>query len=296
VIGREELLAAREDEPHGPVGGPGERGDVGLVVELALAAEPAAQVRDDDADVALGDLEGGRDARACDVRHLGGRPHRHSVALPLRDRGVRLDRDGVGHVGDVALLHDGVGRRQRRVDVALHDRRAGGVVALADDIVGGRVIGPALVDEGGAVLQCGLDVAHDRQLLVLDVDQRRRLARDLRRGGGDRGDDLALVTDDVAGEQRTVLDEGAVADVGHVLVGHHAEDARQRARPGRVDRADAGVRMVGVAEARVQHPGHREVGGVAAEPRHLVLAVRPDELRLCRCGHVASPPPVGNCV
>ena len=51
--------------------------------------------------------------------------------------------------------------------------------------------------------------------------------------------------------------------------------------------------VVGVAEARVQHPGHRQVGGVAAEARDLVLAVRPDELRLFRCRHLASPPVSG---
>ena len=90
----------------GRLGGAGQGGDVGLVVEFALPAEPAAEVRHDDADVALGHLEGRRNARAGDVGHLGRRPDGHPVALPLGDRRVWLDRDGVGHVGDVALLHD----------------------------------------------------------------------------------------------------------------------------------------------------------------------------------------------
>ena len=62
VVGRDELLAPREHEPDRALGGAGQRRDVGLEVELALAAEPAAEVRDDDADVALGQLEGRRDA------------------------------------------------------------------------------------------------------------------------------------------------------------------------------------------------------------------------------------------
>ena len=199
--------------------------------------------------------------------------------LPLGDRRVWLDRDGVGHVGDVALLHDRVGRRQRCLDVALHDRRARGVVAFTDDVLRGRVARPALVDERRAVGERGLDVAHDRKRLVVDVDQRRGLAGDLGGRGRDRRDDLALVAHDVAGEERAVLDERAVADVGHVVLGEDAEHAGERPCASGVDRADPRVGVVGVPEARVEHPGHRQVGGVAAEACDLVLAVRPDELR-----------------
>jgi len=56
VIGREELLAAGEHQAHGPVRGPRQRRHMRLEVELALAAEPSAEVRHDDAHVGLGQL------------------------------------------------------------------------------------------------------------------------------------------------------------------------------------------------------------------------------------------------
>ena len=44
LVGGDELLVPAEDQPDRPPGGPGERGDVRLEVEVALAAEAAAEV------------------------------------------------------------------------------------------------------------------------------------------------------------------------------------------------------------------------------------------------------------
>ena len=45
TVGGDELLAAAEHQAHRPLGGAGQRGDVRLVVEAALAAETATEVR-----------------------------------------------------------------------------------------------------------------------------------------------------------------------------------------------------------------------------------------------------------
>ena len=47
------------------------------------------------------------------------------------------------------------------------------------------------------------------------------------------------------------------------------------------------VRVVGEAELGVQHSGHAQVGGVASQAGHLVLAVLTDE-RLLSNGHAGS--------
>ena len=138
LVGRDELLAPAEHEPDRPPRGPGERGDVGLEVEVALAAEPAAEVADDDADAMLGDLEDLGGHAPGGERDLRARVDRHPVARPVRGDGVRLDRDGMGHVGDVALADDDRRRGERRRRVALHDRRAARDVAGRVEV---RVVG-----------------------------------------------------------------------------------------------------------------------------------------------------------
>ena len=83
LSGREELLAPAEDEPDRPPSGPGERGDVALEVEVALAAEPAAEMGHDDPDPVLGDLEDLRGLAAGGERDLGARVDRDPVAGPV---------------------------------------------------------------------------------------------------------------------------------------------------------------------------------------------------------------------
>ena len=94
---------------------------------------------------------------------------------------------------------------------------------------------------------------------------------------GDRGDDVALEAHALLGEQPPILGEVAVEHVRHVLVGDDGEHARHRPRPARVDGDDAGVRVVGVAELRVELPRQVQVGRVAAGAGDLLLAVRADE-------------------
>ncbi len=103
-----ELLAPVEEQPHRPPGRPRERRGVRLEVKLALAAEAAAQRRDNHADVALGELQSASHPRTRGERRLRRAPDRYPPSVPLRQRGVRLDRYGMRHVGFVALRDDHV--------------------------------------------------------------------------------------------------------------------------------------------------------------------------------------------
>ena len=287
VADGEELLAPREDELDGAARRARERGHVALEVEVALGAEAAAEQRDDDADVRLGDLERVGDAAAGGVRHLGRRPHRHLVALPLRDDRARLDRDAVDGIGHVAALDDDVGARERRLDVALHDRRVAERVAVAAERLVALVALPVGVDEGRVVRERRLEVGHDRERLVVDLDQRGCLLGDLGGRRRDARDDVALEAHGVLREEPAVLDHAPVEHVRHVLVGHDGEHAGERPRLRDVDPRDSRVRVIGVAELRHELPREHEVGRVAARAGHLLLAVRADErpwfLDRCHC-------------
>ncbi len=78
----------------------------------------------------------------------------------------------------------------------------------------------------GVVGERRLEVRHDGQRLELDLDERRRLAGDLGRQGGDAGHDVALEADGVACEQPSVLHHPAVQHVRHVLVRDDGDHAR----------------------------------------------------------------------
>jgi hypothetical protein len=133
-----------------------------------------------------------------------------------------------------------------------------------------------------------LRVGHRRERLVLHVDQGDRLLGQLRGHRRDCGDDVCLESHLLFGEQPPVLDQLAVEHVRHVRMGQDGKDARERPRPRRVDRDDPRPRVVGVAKPRVQLPGHRQVGGVAANPGDLLLAVRPNERPLLGRAHAVS--------
>ena len=103
--------------------------------------------------------------------------------------------------------------------------------------------------------------------------------------GGDAGDDLGLEPHHVLREQRPVLREPAEPDVGEVVLRHDRQHAGQGLGRRRVDRQDLRVRVVGVAELRGRHAGHRHVGGVAAGAGDLLDAVGADVAwsRVPRC-------------
>ena len=118
VVGAHQRLAAglgpldRLAEPPGH-----QQGDDLLRRDLQLAAEAAADVRGDHAQLVLGDAGGHRQHDPQDVRHLGGGPHRVVVALRLDDDRPRLhERRDQPLLDEPAADHD-VGVRERLVGV-----------------------------------------------------------------------------------------------------------------------------------------------------------------------------------
>ena len=88
----------------------GQGGDDGAHVariDRHLAAEAAADIRRDDADLVLGDLRHQREHGANGVRRLGGHPHRQLAAdaVEAGDAAARLDRGDVD-ARDVDVLGD----------------------------------------------------------------------------------------------------------------------------------------------------------------------------------------------
>ena len=226
MVGRDELLAAREHELRRALRLAGHRGNVRLEVELALATEAATEVGDDDAHLVLSHAERVRHAGAGVERHLRGRPDRDLIAVPLGHDSARLDRRGMLHVGDVALAHDVISGREAGIDVAMDDRRVARLITVADDVEGVAVVLPVGVHQRRASGQRGLDVVDDRERLDVDLDQVARALRDLGRRRGHSGDDLALEADVLLREQPAILDVATVLEVGGVLVCNDGEDAR----------------------------------------------------------------------
>src|SRR5690606_23228212 len=89
----EELLLAGVDQLHGPPGLAREqRADDRRVVVAGLAAEAAADLGLDHADLRFRDPERDGVAAAREIGRLGVAPHRDAIALPLRDAADRLQR------------------------------------------------------------------------------------------------------------------------------------------------------------------------------------------------------------
>ena len=101
-------------------------------------------------------------------------------------------------------------------------------------------------------------VEHDRQRLVLDLDQVARVLGDVAVLGDHGRDRLAVVAHLLDRDQ--VLDDRAGAErgerrrvLGDVGAGHDADDARQRLGLRGVDRDDARVRVRAADDRGVRH-------------------------------------------
>ena len=117
-----------------------------------------------------------------------------------------------------------------------------------------------------------------RQLLVLDIDERRGGLRGRPARRHDRGDPVADEAH-VLAEQRLVVERQVLAGMdtraaerlhGRVHVREDLDDARHRLGAGRVDPLDDAVRDGAEDELGVEHARHAEVAAVDELPRHLL--------------------------
>jgi hypothetical protein len=205
---------------------------------------------------------------------------------------VQLPRVGV-EVGDHAA------RLQRgRVAARVDDVARGDDIGLGEDAIGrllvaglpgraGQVVGLALLvvaDERRVGVQRRACVDDRRQRLVVDVDQRQRVSRDVLVCGNDERHLLTLEADLVTRQHRL----GVVGDRRHpgqterlqVLGRDHRGHSGQRQGRRGVDRVDPGVRIGAAQHRAVNHPRQADViqvGALAADEPRVLLALETAE-------------------
>ncbi len=135
------------------------------------------------------------------------------------------------------------------------------------------VLLPLRVNERRSLPQGRLGIEDRLEPVVLDLDQPARLFGDLRRQGGDGGENLALETNGVADEERPVADEVAVANVGHVVLCQHRDHSRKPPRSQDVEPHDPRVRQRRQDELPVGKARKRQVGEVPRGASRLLESV-----------------------
>ena len=144
-----------------------------------------------------------------------------------------------------AVDDHGVRSGKGGIDVAADHGRLPGDVALACSACEQNlVLAPVRMNERGLRGKCFCHGEHGRKRFDLDVDRRERGFGLDQRVGGDRRQRLAVVADQVAGEERVVGD--ADPDLaGGIRSRHNRADARHASGLGDVETDDASRRHAG---------------------------------------------------
>ena len=138
---------------------------------------------------------------------------------------------------------------------------------MADDVAG-------RMDRWVAAVDRPLGIGQRRQHLVLDDDRLQRPPAGLGMVRGDRGDRLADVAHDVAGEDRLVAADQPVGRfAGHIVGGDDRRDTVDLPRRGDVDAHDPGVGMRRPQRGAPQEAVGRKVAGERERALHLGDAV-----------------------
>ncbi len=277
-----EGILHRREQPHRPAGHSREGGSQRLELRVGLAAEAAAQQRHGDSDAAGVQRKHCRQLRADRERVLRRRPHGEAaLVVPVGQRAVRLHGVVLDAGEPVGVLEHEVGAGERLPHVAA------GVVELVADVGPGlrpqrgevrEVPGQRLtgVHQGGAGRQRLLQRRHRRQLLVLHLDEVQRLRRRRLVHRGNRHHRLALVADDLAGQEGPVAQGGPVERVAEREVGGGQDGihARHLARRAHVHAEQARVRIRRAQQARVRHARQLHVAEIPRAARDLLERVR----------------------
>jgi hypothetical protein len=234
----QERFLARPDHLHGSPGAERQQSQVRLDGDVLLAAEAAAEVRADDADAVLRDLQHfGHVAEVLD--DLGGHADRDdAVRVDPRHARLGLEVRGVDELRGVLALDGHRGSREGRRGVAPRDAPVGEQVAGLVDSRGVGGEGSPRIEYAGERLVLDLDgfgggtrlleglCRHQRHRFALMADalHRQHVQRGAERAHGGR------LPRDVRGERVP----------GHVLGGENGGDAGQRRGPLRVELDDAG--------------------------------------------------------
>ncbi len=262
-----------------------------LRVRRDLVAETAADVLGDEAELVEPHLHRRAHHDRREPRELVVRVDRPlpDAAIELDERTVALERGRVEAVEvELGDLHDPVGLGEGGVEVAPR------VEARPHEVPAGIVVQHGRV--GILRLPC---VDHRRQRLVVDLDELRRVARELPRLGDDGDDRLADVAH-LADRERVVLDVGArhardleerLGEGRDLLAGQRPVDAVERLGRRDVDARDVRVRVRAAHEVEIAHPVPLDVvdEDALALQEALVLLARdalaaPTLLHLDGCG------------
>ena len=276
-----------------------DRADVARI-DGDLVAEAAADVVGHDPDHVLGQAG---DLRVDGAVEVGGLVAVVDVELTrlrvhVGDHAAGLERRRVAARIDHVPLDDDVGLGEDAVALL----RVAGLPERAGEVVG--LVGLVVADQRRVGVERLARVDDRGQRLVLDVDQRQRVARRVAVLGDDEGDLLALEADLVAGEHGL----GVVGDRRHpgeaerleVLGGDHPEHLGVLERLRGVDREDLGVRVGAAQDRAVEHPRQHdvvEVGALAADEARVLLALHVAVAERCllrsgrRHGHLLASAP-----
>jgi hypothetical protein len=256
-------------------------GDHRLLDEIiGLGAEAAAHVGTDDADLRRIEPEQKLVDAAMAVRRLAGDPERELVGrgIVVAKAGAVLDR-----VAAAAMLPE----RDRRAVRRLRER--GRDIAVALHEAGADIVLRIAMRQGRARRETRAAIGHDRQQLVLDLDEGRRILGDIAAFGEHDGHALARLRHLVAHERKrharladrgvrhTKRDAVLAQTLWQIGVRQNGMDAGERARGRGVDPEDARVRVGAPHERRVQRarqidvvdePAHAAQQRLVLEPLH----------------------------
>ena len=290
MVGRHHVFAPRLCPLHRPAKLASElRDDDLLAVALKLAAEAAADIRSDHAQVVLRNARHQGEEHSKDVRDLRRCPDGDLVAHAHRCRDHRpwLHECRDEPLVDEPALDDDVGLRRHLVVATTEVVDVAGVRALV------------IVDDRAAIGDRGLHVHDCRQWLVVDDDGLERVGGMHGIGGEHHRDAVTDVThlvdgkrrepghDDVIGDGPDARDRAVeIAEFGGAIGGHdirHLQGARD------IKLRDASVGHRAAQDRHVQGAGQLDVVGPVGlameEPCILLAANRPAE-RSRRIGHV----------
>ena len=254
AMGDEGLLPAQHQADRAARLAGEQGGDQLDMQRLGAAAEPAADMGLDHADVGLLHAQRPGQHQVDVIRHLG-----RGADDQLAAAGVVFGLGGVGLALDLADLVELVGFLAHQIGGG---EPGNGVAELEIDLAL-DIAGPFLVqlDRVPGARRLGGEIG--RQILVFDLDE---IQRALRRRDVDRRHRrhrLAAIAHAVAGERVFVhRDRQHAEGVGAVLAGDHGVDAWQRLGRGCVDADDPGMRDRAPQDPPGQLVPGDEVGGV----------------------------------